>query len=172
MSRYEDGAAWYNSCRAVHHRLAIVMDGGLGKDGFLMPSVDERFWAKVEKTPTCWVWRGSTTWGYGYFNLGPNNRRVRAHRFTYEQLVGLIPHGLELDHLCRNRACVNPQHLEPVTRRENLRRGIGWGLLGRFHRAKTHCPQGHPYDAANTYLTREGWRQCCHCRNARHGARE
>ena len=82
---------------------------------------------------------------------------MAAHRFAYEMLVGPIPEGLDLDHLCRVRHCVNPNHLEPVTRSENLRRGIRPRLpqndrIGDKNRAKTHCPKGHPYDEANTLM--------------------
>lgn len=82
------------------------------------------FWSRVDKTDGCWLWTSTVVWnGYGQFRI--NNRRVYAHRFAYEQVVGPVPDGL--DHLCRNRRCVNPAHLEPVTRQENLRRGAGSG---------------------------------------------
>lgn len=132
-------------------------------------SQEERFWPKVDKTPTCWLWIGAIgSGGYGNFYISNVGRKIRttlAHHWAYEQLIGPVPEGLDLDHLCRNRACVNPAHLEPVTRSTNLRRGVG--TAGR-----TECPQGHPYDEANTYhdpLT--GWRQCRQCRAARDAAR-
>ena len=82
----------------------------------------------------------------------------KAHRVSWELLVGPIPEGLELDHLCRNHGCVNPDHLEPVTHAVNVRRGRG----GTSWAQKKHCPQGHPYDDANTYLYR-GRRSCREC---------
>ncbi len=82
---------------------------------------DVRFWAKVEKTDTCWLWTGSlNSAGYGGFSTGPT--RDLAHRWAYAHEVGPIPEGLDLDHLCRVKRCVNPAHLEAVTRAENLRR--------------------------------------------------
>jgi hypothetical protein len=80
---------------------------------------EERFWAKVEKTETCWNWTASiNTHGYGMFNLGTKIRG--AHRFSYELLVGSIPEGMLIDHKCHNRHCVNPEHLRLVTMKQNL----------------------------------------------------
>lgn len=134
---------------------------------------EDRFWAKVlrgapralPRLGPCWSWFGArTTKGYGTFQQG--RRPVYAHRYCYELLVGPIPDGLVLDHLCRVTFCVNPDHLEPVTVHENWRRGIGPLIAGKNQRTKTHCPQGHPYDEDNTYWWR-GFRNCRTCRRER-----
>lgn len=129
-----------------------------------------RFWAKIVALPSgCWEWKaGKTEKGYGRF--WNNGRLVKAHRFSYELLIGPIPTGLTLDHLCRNRACVNPHHLEPLLMRENILRGNG--LCARNAR-KTHCPRGHPYDMFNTYRYPDGSRECkiCLCVRRNEGMR-
>lgn len=103
-----------------------------------------RFLDKVE-VGDCWAWTGGMySEGYGSYWTGAKN--VRAHRFCYETLVGPVPDGLVLDHLCRNRLCVNPDHLEPVTNRTNVVRG--WSP----QTAKQACPSGHPYSPENTYV--------------------
>lgn len=105
----------------------------------------------------CWVWMGAlNAAGYGWVNR--DGKPDRAHRIAYLELVGPIPVGLELDHLCRVRSCWNPDHLEPVTHAENMRRGC--------RATVTHCPQNHPYDEANTYISSRGSRICRKCRNA------
>ncbi len=139
------------------------------------------FWAKVDEngpTPAhrpdlgpCWDWIASRYRnGYGQFGAGSRSdgtrRMVLAHRWAYEQLVGPIPEGLESDHLCRNRACIRPSHIEPVTGLENVRRGLVPMVAGAYQRAKTHCAQGHPYDEANTYRW-GGRRDCRACAAAR-----
>lgn len=112
----------------------------------------------------CWAWQGAKTPdGYGNIKTPPG-RTSRAHRIAYEELVGPIPEGMHLDHLCRNRACVNPAHLEPVTLQENTRRSPL--PIASQNAAKTHCPQGHPYDEANTIVLRRGWRRCRTCKRA------
>lgn len=114
---------------------------------------------KVKKTATCWEWIGcvDTSTGYGRFLL--DKRYVGAHRVSYELFRSYIPEGLQIDHRCRNRKCVNPDHLEIVTCRENLMRGIG---VAAINIRKTHCPQGHPYDEDNTH-SYKGRRKCKQC---------
>jgi hypothetical protein len=102
------------------------------------------------------------TVGYGRFQVGVG-KCVQAHRWSYEQLIGPIPQGLVLDHLCRTPACVNPAHLEPVTSSTNVKRGE----VGLRHRSKTHCPQGHEYSAENTYVHRGTNRHCRACLRGR-----
>lgn len=129
------------------------------------PTSAERFWAKVNKTESCWLWTGALySNGYGHFRVQLHSGlSPLAHRWAYMQLVGLIPEGLELDHLCRVRNCVNPAHLEPVIHRENQRRGEGACAI---HARKTHCPQGHPYDETNTSVS-GGKRYCRTCKRTR-----
>lgn len=113
----------------------------------------------------CWIWLGSRDRaGYGRILVKEHEKYANrhAHRIAYQEFVGSVPEGLELDHLCRVRACVNPDHLEPVTRRENLRRSpLTPG-------SRTHCPQGHPYTPENTYLwTDKNGSERRHCRTCR-----
>jgi HNH endonuclease len=121
-----------------------------------------RFWAKVEKTDGCWIWRGGR-FHTGYGRVFRGGVVCVAHRVAYELAVGPIPKGLEMDHLCRNRACVNPAHLEPVPQRINTLRGVG---ITAVQAARTHCPQGHTYDEANTWLYK-GHRHCRECRRVK-----
>jgi len=95
----------------------------------------------------------------GYGTIVVARRTIRAHRASYEAFVGPIPDGLDLDHLCRNKPCINPAHLEPVTRAENLRR--------HYALTVTACPHGHAYDHANTYVGPDGKRRCRSCLNER-----
>jgi hypothetical protein len=118
---------------------------------------EERFWPKVDAEGICWEWTaGKFTDGYGQFNDGES--KISAHRWAWESLVGPVPEGTELDHLCRNVACVNPDHLEPVPHGENVRRGVA----AARRRNKMFCANGHPYDDGNTHVA-GGRRQCRAC---------
>jgi hypothetical protein len=92
-----------------------------------------------------------------------------AHRVSYELLVGPIPQGLQLDHLCRNRRCINPAHLEPVTSRENTMRGE---TVAAANASRDHCPSGHPYSDSNTIALGKGGRKCRECDRTRGRARD
>jgi hypothetical protein len=123
------------------------------RPGRWYPPAQQRFWMNTECSPNCWNWTGFLNeGGYGRFTV--DDRRVLAHRYAFELLVGPIPAGLTLDHLCRNRACVNPAHLEPVTRAENTRRGVRPVIV-----RVTHCMYGHEYTDENTYW--RGKRRAC-----------
>jgi len=120
-----------------------------------------RFTSKVSKQPNgCWLWTGAKNDG-GYGQLRTNGLTQYAHRLAYETFVGPIPDRLQIDHLCRTRLCVNPAHLEAVTQRENIMRGVSPTVA---HAAKTHCINGHPFDEENTYIRPDkGTRQCKRC---------
>lgn len=112
----------------------------------------QRFLARVEFTEECWNWTGNLDRkGYGVMAIG--KIPTKAHRIAYTVITDAIPCGLVIDHLCRNRRCVNPDHLEPVTQEENKRRGVA---------ARTHCKHGHEYTAENT-ITSRGFRECRTC---------
>ena len=136
-------------------------------------SASERFWAKVDKhgpvceyapeLGACWLWKPATTpSGYGRFWSGVKN--VSAHRWAYKAEYGLIPEGLEIDHLCRTRNCVRAAHLEAVTHLVNTLRGEAPSALNAV---KTHCAQGHEFSLWNTYVYPDGRARLCKiCRQA------
>lgn len=128
-------------------------------------TAEERFWAKVDAFGDCWEWTsGRDEKGYGKFRAASSQNHMGAHVFSWKTLVGPIPDGLELDHLCRNPPCVNPDHLEPVTHAENVRRGVVAHVL-RARAAKiTHCPRGHAYAGENLVIDGNA-RKCRKCKN-------
>lgn len=122
--------------------------------------------AKVDKPDGedgCWIWTGHVS-NRGYGQLETTNGSVQAHRLFYFKLVGST--NLTLDHLCRNKACCNPAHLEPVTHAENVSRGTS----GQYLRDRTHCPQGHPYSGDNLYINRSAGRSRRVCRTCARAA--
>lgn len=129
----------------------------------------ERFWEKVDKAGPngCWLWTASLNeHGYGYFGRGRGVTGVttKAHRVAYELVVGPLPEGMVLDHICSVRSCVNPAHLEPVTQRENLRRSPV--VITTVYAARTKCARGHEFTGENL-IVRDGVRVCRACQRAR-----
>lgn len=116
------------------------------------------FLSRFERTDGCWEWKGGKfSWGYGRYQQ--DGQVHMAHRLAYEIFVGPIPDELQLDHLCRNRGCVNPAHLEPVTRRENILRGEAPPAANA---RKKHCVRGHKLEGQNLLMS-AGKRQCRAC---------
>lgn len=128
----------------------------------------ERFWPKVDASGDCWEWTGAVNPnGYGVFVAG--GRNVGAHRFAYTDLVGPIDVGKVIDHLCRNRKCVNPDHLEMTTYSENIKRGVLATVIKNKWSKVTHCKRNHEYTPQNTLINTYGTRGCRTCRDDRRG---
>lgn len=116
----------------------------------------------------CWLWCGGLHKnGYASTTTGSRGSREYVHRISYRLHKKEIPEGKDIDHLCRVRHCFNPNHLEAVSRKENIERGVGPGLLGTINGTKTHCKNGHPFDAENTYFRPSGGRKCRECERQR-----
>lgn len=135
---------------------------------FLDARLPDRFWSKVQPCPMsgCWLWTAAThkRSQYGLFGVGSRKDGLEyAHRYSYRRLVGEVAAKLDLDHLCRVRCCVNPAHLEPVTRAENMRRSPIASHIRKFF---THCKRGHEFTPENTD-TSGGQRHCITCRRIR-----
>ncbi len=129
-----------------------------------MSQTDAYFEKRIHKTASCWEWIGSRPARMRYGIACVDGKTRVAHRAFYEHSIGKVPAGLELDHLCRNRYCVNPSHLEPVTHKENVLRGISPSAI---HAKKTHCVHGHKYTPENTLIYDGGRRRCRICTNKR-----
>jgi hypothetical protein len=130
----------------------------------------ERIWSKISVDESgCWVWLAYRNRG-GYGCVSWEGMSRLAYRITYTELVSPVPEGLELDHLCRVRHCVNPDHLEPVTRQTNALRGVG---VGAKNAKKTHCPKGHPLSGDNLLPgdLKRGGRKCRQCHRSETNAR-
>ncbi len=123
-------------------------------------SVD--FFSRVNKSGPngCWLWTGPKNKD-GYGNHSENHKVVKAHRWSYEYHKTPIPEGMQIDHICRNRACVNPDHMEVVTKKENTLRSLAPTAINA---RKTHCYKGHPFTKENTWISPEGWRYCKICK--------
>jgi len=133
---------------------------------------EEMFENLIMRAPEsgCWIFMGADDGkGYSGFRRSKENggKWVKAHKASYSLFVGEAPKGKILDHLCRVRCCVNPEHLEPVTYKENSQRG----LTGVNQSSKTHCPKGHPYSGDNLYINTCGKRECKACIKERRNAR-
>lgn len=129
----------------------------------------DRLLSRIRKTETgCWEWTGAIS-SKGYGTLGFQTRDLYAHRASYELFVGPIPDGLEMDHLCRNRRCINPEHLEAVTHLENMHRNP----FVSARMKQTHCKHGHEFTPENTRRKKNGTRCCRACdQGGRRAARE
>lgn len=152
----------YCSTHYKRNRQGLDMDAPI----YVNIPIRERFMQKVRVTPSgCMEWTAGTNGvGYGMFFVrweNGGNVMQLAHRWSYEYSKGPIPEGLHLDHLCRNPPCVNPEHLEAVTQRENNLRGTG---MSARHAVKTHCDSGHPFSGDNLKFRSNGrWRDCREC---------
>lgn len=124
-----------------------------------MTTTERRFWSKVDQAGDCWTWIAGQSNGYGSFKV--SGKSVPAHRVAYEMTCGTVPDGLVLDHLCRNTLCVNPSHLEAVTRGENTRRGL------KTYALRNTCKRGHDItDPTNLKTRANGSSECRVCARA------
>lgn len=136
-----------------------MLNGSSARWGCLM---HDRVWAKIKRGAGCWNWTGSKdSSGYGTMQVPGTRKTASAHRYVYQSLVGEIPAGMCIDHICRNHACVNVEHLRVVSRRtNNIENSNGASAINI---RKTHCKHGHPFDTANTYVDSRGRRGCRAC---------
>ena len=150
-------------CGKHYKRLMIHGDPNIVLDPWVKPRrpFNDRFTEKIwVLEDTCWLWTGTIA-HTGYGQIGDRGQSLLAHRVSYQMFKGPIPDGLQIDHLCRNRWCVNPDHMEPVTLVINVERGVSPSALNR---QKTHCPAGHPYDHRFGARQTRGCRPCINAR--------
>ncbi len=150
--------------RSVSEQSKLSWEQGKFASRYKMPA-KQRFETHIKKLNCgCWEWTGKiakdTGYGHHVTCCNAKHKHHLAHRYSYELYVGKIPEGLCIDHLCRNRKCVNPQHLEPVTMRENILRG---NSIAAINSKKTHCHKNHKLSGRNLYITPDGRRQCKKC---------
>lgn len=144
-------------CRKHYQRLMRVGDPTIGE----ALTRDEVFARNYIVTPSgCWQWTAALVSG-GYAAFWDGAASITGHRWSYQRFIGPIPDELHIDHLCRNRSCVNPLHLEAVTLKENVLRGNG---ISAQNARKTHCKRGHEFDESNTYIDAFGSRICRKCK--------
>lgn len=128
-----------------------------------MPWLERQFWSRVDTTGPCWIFTGSRSKNYGLISFA--GQSYPMHRAVWEQLVGPIPDGMHLDHLCRNTICCNPDHLEPVTPKENFRRGVCLDTRKPRWFAHEACDRGHDINAEGALMWHGGKRRCRQCKN-------
>ena len=164
LSQWRGTGRYY--CRA--HYEALRRNPDATRLGYIPKNDRERLMVKVRKINGHWMWIGSTDGGGRYGGFYYQGKVRRAHRVSWEMAHGPIPEGMVLDHKCRKTLCVNPDHLQVVTQRENIL--IGDAPTAR-NAAKTHCIRGHAFTAENIIFNRDGGRQCKACRELRNARR-
>jgi len=139
-----------------------IREGGISLLGSLDSRTLQRFFDKIQQSRLCWEWTSAQDL-HGYSLFWCKQKTRLAHRVSYEIFKGFVPHDLQIDHLCKNKKCVNPDHLELVTPQENMNR-VDWKERITFNETKTHCPQGHEYTGKNLLISCYGSRVCKICK--------